>query len=426
MKEGKEGNKANHEQQEMMEMLREMNLIPKEPTGPTGPKDHTFWNTQPVPQIANATQETTDMSSGEIVSKELISVRTTNYNMPPGFEWSDLNLTLKEAQLELYTLLNENYVEDDDNCFRFDYSMEFLQWALTPPDFEPSWHVGVRNINNGKLVAFISGIPATIRIETQVKMMAEINFLCIHKKLRTKRLAPVLIKEITRRVNLKNIWQAVYTAGVVLPLPITQCRYYHRSINPKKLIDVGFSKLQKNTTMTRTIKMYSLPDTVSTPGFRIMEAKDVPQVALLLSSYLESFKLVPIFTKEDTGHWILPRDGVINSYVVEDPISGKITDLCSFYRLPSSIIGHVKHKTLKAAYSFYNFATSVPLTDLMQDCCIKARDEGFDVFNALDVMDNKQFLSPLKFGMGDGDLHYYLYNWRCPAIQPADVGIVLC
>lgn len=29
---------------------------------------------------------------------------------------------------ELYQLLNENYVEDDDNMFRFDYSPEFLQW----------------------------------------------------------------------------------------------------------------------------------------------------------------------------------------------------------------------------------------------------------------------------------------------------------
>lgn len=29
---------------------------------------------------------------------------------------------------ELYVLLSENYVEDDDNMFRFDYSPEFLQW----------------------------------------------------------------------------------------------------------------------------------------------------------------------------------------------------------------------------------------------------------------------------------------------------------
>jgi glycylpeptide N-tetradecanoyltransferase len=54
---------------------------------------------------------------------------------------------------------------------------------------------------------------------------AEINFMCVHKKLRSKRLAPVLIKEVTRRVNHLNIWQAVYTAGIVIPTPFSTCRY---------------------------------------------------------------------------------------------------------------------------------------------------------------------------------------------------------
>lgn len=55
--------------------------------------------------------------------------------------------------------------------------------------------------------------------------MVEINFLCVHKKLRSKRVAPVLIREITRRVNLQGIFQAVYTAGVVLPKPVGTCRW---------------------------------------------------------------------------------------------------------------------------------------------------------------------------------------------------------
>jgi len=46
---------------------------------------------------------------------------------------------------------------------------------------------------------------------------------------------------------------------------------------------------------------------------------------------------------------------------------------------------------------------------------------GFDVFNALDLMENKQFLEPLKFGIGDGNLQYYLYNWRCPTMTPDKV-----
>lgn len=54
--------------------------------------------------------------------------------------------------------------------------------------------------------------------------MVEINFLCVHKKLRSKRVAPVLIREITRRVHLTGLFQAVYTAGVVLPKPVVTCR----------------------------------------------------------------------------------------------------------------------------------------------------------------------------------------------------------
>lgn len=90
--------------------------------------------------------------------------------------------------------------------------------------------------------------------------MAEINFLCVHKKLRSKRLAPVLIKEVTRRVNRLNIWQAVYTAGIVIPTPVASCRYYHRSLNPVKLINIGFSYLRNNATMSMTKKLYKLPN----------------------------------------------------------------------------------------------------------------------------------------------------------------------
>jgi len=119
-------------------------------------------------------------------------------------------------------LLAENYVEDDDNMFRFKYSPNFLKWALQVPNYYKDWMVGVKLKSNNKLVAFISGIPLHMKLEDHKKIkMAEINFLCVHKKIRSKRLAPVLIKEVTRRINLRNIWQAVYTAGVLMPSPIT-------------------------------------------------------------------------------------------------------------------------------------------------------------------------------------------------------------
>lgn len=49
-----------------------------------------------------------------------------------------------------------------------------------------------------------------MRISDSSIKTVEINFLCVHKKLRAKRLAPVLIKEVTRRVNLMGVWQVPY------------------------------------------------------------------------------------------------------------------------------------------------------------------------------------------------------------------------
>jgi glycylpeptide N-tetradecanoyltransferase len=49
------------------------------------------------------------------------------------------------------------------------------------------------------------------------------------------------------------------------------------------------------------------------------------------------------------------------------------------------------------------------------------------VFNALDVMENDpEVLKELRFGIGDGHLQFYVYNWRVnAALAPAQVGLVL-
>ena len=46
--------------------------------------------------------------------------------------------------------------------------------------------------------------------------------------------------------------------------------------------------------------------------------------------------------------------------------SGVITDFISFYTLPSTVMHHPTHKTLKAAYAYYNVALNTPLEQLMQ------------------------------------------------------------
>ena len=180
-------------------------------------KSHKFWNTQPVVQDEEEEDgegaSSEDVVNGPIDVKTVEEVRVEPYGMPDGYEWATMNVG-NEGELEdIYTLLTNNYVEDDEAMFRFDYSPAFLVWALTPPHYSSDLHIGVRAERSGKLVGFISGVPANMIVNGAEVPMVEINFLCVHKKLRSKRLAPVLIKEVTRRVNLTGVWQAVYTAG---------------------------------------------------------------------------------------------------------------------------------------------------------------------------------------------------------------------
>ena len=104
--------------------------------------------------------------------------------------------------MQVYTLLRDHYVEDTEGKFRFDYSIPFLRWALNPPGYIPDWIVGIRG--NGKICGFISAIPVSMVANGVSIQMAEVNFLCVHKSLRDKRMTPQLIREVTRRVNLRN------------------------------------------------------------------------------------------------------------------------------------------------------------------------------------------------------------------------------
>ena len=65
--------------------------------------------------------------------KSLSDISTTPYSLPTGYYWDNLNLADDTVANELYQLLTFNYVEDDDAMFRFDYSVNFLRWALQPP-----------------------------------------------------------------------------------------------------------------------------------------------------------------------------------------------------------------------------------------------------------------------------------------------------
>ncbi|CAD0092708.1 unnamed protein product [Aureobasidium mustum] len=355
--------------------------------------NYKFWSTQPVPRFdEKAASAEKSVVEGPIKEVDPAKVSTNPSPLVAGFEWSEIDL-LDEAELkEVQELLCNHYVEDDEAMFRFNYLNETLNWALKAPGWRKSWHVGVRATKSRKLVAFISGVPVRLN-------------------LRSKRLAPVLIMEITRRCNLEGIYQAIYTAGVVLPKPVASCRYFHRALDWEKLYNVGFSPLPHGSTKIRQISKYRLPERTVTPGLRLMRAEDADQVTDLLQRYMKRVKMAQEFNKEEVLHWFVDKEvdpksnkRVVWTYVVEDA-NKKITDFFSFYSLESSVIHNASHQsTIRAAYLFYYATESAFEKQNDEDDVLKAR------LNLL--VKDALILAKQKFGPGDGQLHYYLFNYR--------------
>ena len=425
-----ENEKGSLTESEQRAFLDEILKLEQENSKPAHKKNeikdkYEFWESQPVPQF----NKDAPVEFGEIWKDHKVEdLRKTPFDLPEeGLEWKDVDMTKQNEIDKLYEFLKTNYVEDEDHMFRFDYSKDFLKWHLTSPNYCPDWLVSIVQLdpkkNKKKMVGFIAGIPITISIHGKDISLAEIDFLCVKKEFRNKRLAPLLIKEVSRRIHMQNKWWAVYTSGTLLPKPFAKTKYYHRNLNVKKLVDIHFTYLPHNLNLARANILYKLPTELPFTGIRPMEEKDVDQVYVLLENFEKQFKVHGYYDKDQVKHWFIPRKNVVYSYVREE--NGKITDFISFYSLPSSILQHESYKKLLAAYSFFNINTTMSVKDIMKCALILAKNAGFDVFNCLNIMHNEEAFQDLLFGKGGGNLKYYLWNFVCPETDPKDLSLVL-
>lgn len=386
-----------------------------------------FWRTQPVPKFGDEAGALKGKQGPIDVSKTVADIPKEPINLSKnveGFEWCTLDNGNETHLEEIHALLNENYVEDLSSTMRFAYSKDFLRWAISQPGTKAEWLVGIRVTASQKLVAFISAVPIHLKINDAEVESVEINFLCVHKKLRSKRLAPVLIKEITRRVNLYDIWQALYTAGVVLPKPITTTRYTHRPLNWDKLHDVGFVGVPEGVS-EEAMKSKYVVNKKQNLKYVAFEEKYYEEVAILFEQHQQRYKLQHLFkTKEEFLHQFLPRKNVLKSFVTLND-EEKVTDFVSYYILPFNVLDDEDKvaENLKVAYLFHycsDCASTLDedrslgerLTLLVQDMLSDAYyNEQCDLFNCLTSQDNGLFIEKENFGMGSGFLNFYLFNY---------------
>ncbi|KAI5181367.1 glycylpeptide N-tetradecanoyltransferase [Nematocida sp. AWRm80] len=354
-------------------------------------KKHLFWSTQPL----GKEKEDKQKYSGVI---------------PEGY--SIRSFSPKKDIERLHTLLCEHYVEDTLSMFRFKYTKEFLLWQLTSPSVYPDWNVVLER--NNQMIGFISAADINISIRQESPKSAVVNFLCIHKEYRKKRLAPLLIQEITRRVNEKGTFKALFTAGESLPNVFAKVSYYHRILKNDDLVERGFCD---RTDIEHTL---STPNTLLSQNIlplRVATPKDIPQIYELYQKEYQKLDLYANLSLEQFAYYHTPREGVVLTLVPND-LSGFI----SVFFIDTLVVED--NTTIRTVY-LYHYAThdySLYINSLIS---YLKENTNCNVLNTLALHKNTpQALESLGFLKGDGILNYYLFNWQTDKIVPEKNGFV--
>ena len=244
-----------------------------------GKGGHTFWNTQPIMKLTKAIHK-----KGQIKQFKKEEISTVYTPLPKGFHWADFDVKDDSQIDEICNFLSDFYVEDESGQFRLDYSKEKLKWACCTPGYIKDLHFCVRSEENDKIMATIVGIPKKVVINGETVKTAEVNFLAVHRSLRGKRLAQVMIIEMMRRKRLHGLMTAFYTAHHAQPTPFCTVGFYNRFLNPKKLIDIGYTVLPPKVKLQAFEHRFKLPEhkSINIVGdLRLMQKKDASAVLKL-------------------------------------------------------------------------------------------------------------------------------------------------
>ena len=380
--------------------------------------DYKFWSTQPVPKFKDI-----NYVDGQIINIDPSTIRQTPYELVEGFEWCSLNVNEDDVvnnnnSVTISEFLDKYYIENSSNEFRLHYPADFIKWMY---GHKLSLCIGVRHMQTKSLMGLICGKVSNMQINKNKMDMIEINLLCIHPKLRQKRLTPVLIKEITRQFNLKGYYQGVYTDANYLPKPIITANYYHRAINIETLLATGFTQLDSTNDLENVKRVLHLPDKNS-KTFKKMESHHLDSVYELFNKYISKYNYHPIYTKEEFAY-IFMDNKFVTSYVFENEY-GDVKDFASYYTLPTKVLKNEKYKFINKAYLFYYTSNETTPYKIINELLIVAKNNNIDVFDALNIMENESILKELKFEEGTGMLHYYFYNWQSKPLKNVQVGVV--
>jgi hypothetical protein len=90
-------------------------------------KGHFFWKNKPI-SISSNIYLTLDVKEERNDFNKKSVEKVENNILPSGLYWEYFSDVQSETLIEIFNLLENNYVEDLSSNFRLSYSLDFLNW----------------------------------------------------------------------------------------------------------------------------------------------------------------------------------------------------------------------------------------------------------------------------------------------------------
>ncbi|KAH0573871.1 Glycylpeptide N-tetradecanoyltransferase [Spironucleus salmonicida] len=396
------------------------------------PEQHNFWPSQPVGRDASSTQ-------AKIISPvDRSKIQQTPITVPEFLEFQPL--TLPENLDELFTFLASHYVGDAAGTSRFAYSRDFLTWWIGSQSSNLAIALRAKsdyeNIKTGDICGFISGLPMDYQYKEIKTVSQSVDFLCVHQTLRSMNLAPLLIQEITRRSYKNNVQTAIFTAAFTakqknpaIP-PVLTSTYFHRLLNPVKLMQCNFCQKPYNMDLKKFEFVYRLPAIKQT--LRKMSQKDISDCYKIYTNYQDKYVIKQLFSKKLFEKIFKSKDNVVQSFVYD--VKGQVAAFISYYIVDSQMLSpevNKMHKFIRNGYILqYGISdeveNNIDLSSLVLCLMHEMYKAKIDVCTCLDICKNMEFIAKLRFDPGDGKLCYHAFNmdWG-KELQKHELGVVL-
>ena len=192
---------------------------------------------------------------------------------------------------------------------------EVLQWItshpLTPQKGSESSNWSFVIERNNQAVGAMLSYPLHIQLGKSILNFARFFY---HIRSMLNESVNIMFKESIRRVNLSGCYHGI--------------TYFESDSIFKPLVT-----LTKYKFMFSYESCANLPNSPTTPGWRLMTSNDVTSALPLTNKYSSQFEIGQVFQSEEefTYYFMCPviKD-YMQAYVVEDPVTGDITDVAGF------------------------------------------------------------------------------------------------